>query len=98
MSDSPERFGSLAHAREWFDAFIAYCNPEHQHSGIGRHALVSVHFGTAEEVRTSLRSPTDEAESPPGSHTYRPGGVSGYFSSELSDVPELMHKASDLGK
>ncbi|WP_405680371.1 transposase [Streptomyces sp. NBC_01238] len=35
MSDYPERFDSLAHAREWFDAFIAYytgsawwCRPE----------------------------------------------------------------------
>ncbi|MEU8523361.1 DDE-type integrase/transposase/recombinase [Streptomyces sp. NPDC048577] len=25
MSDYPERFDSLAHAREWFEAFIAYC-------------------------------------------------------------------------
>ena len=25
MSDYPERFDSLARAREWFDAFIAYC-------------------------------------------------------------------------
>ncbi|MFI1184645.1 IS3 family transposase [Streptomyces sp. NPDC020799] len=51
MSDYPERFGSLAHAREWFDAFIAYYNHEHRHSGIGWHTPASVHFGTAEEVR-----------------------------------------------
>ena len=31
----PERFDSLAHAREWFDAFISYYNHEHRHSGIG---------------------------------------------------------------
>ena len=51
MSDYPERFDSLAHAREWFEAFIAYYNHEHRHSGIGWHTPASVHFGTAEEVR-----------------------------------------------
>jgi putative transposase len=51
MSDYPERFDSLAHAREWFDAFISYYNHEHRHSGIGLHTPASVHFGTAEQVR-----------------------------------------------
>ena len=51
MSDYPERFDSLAHAREWFDAFITYYNHEHRHSGIGWHTPASVHFGTAGEVR-----------------------------------------------
>ncbi|WP_405970330.1 DDE-type integrase/transposase/recombinase [Streptomyces sp. NBC_00988] len=41
----------LAHAREWFDAFITYYNHEHRHSGIGFHTPASVHFGTVEEVR-----------------------------------------------
>lgn len=51
MADYPERFDSLAHAREWFDAFIAYDNHQHRHSGLGWHTPASVHFGTAEEVR-----------------------------------------------
>ncbi|MFJ9250931.1 IS3 family transposase [Streptomyces sp. NPDC101776] len=51
MSDYPDRFDSLAHAREWFDAFIAYYNHGHRHSGIGFHTPASVHFGTADEVR-----------------------------------------------
>jgi putative transposase len=51
MSDYPERFDSLAHAREWFDASIACYSHEHRHSGIGWHTPASVHFGTAEEVR-----------------------------------------------
>ena len=46
----PERFASLAHAREWMDAFISYYNHEHRHSGIGLHTPASVHFGTAHEV------------------------------------------------
>lgn len=51
MSDYPQRFDSLAHAREWFDAFTSYYNHEHRHSSIGWHTPASVHFGTAEEVR-----------------------------------------------
>jgi transposase InsO family protein len=51
MSDYPDRFDSLAHAREWFDAFTSYYNHEHRHSGIGWHTPASVHFGTADQVR-----------------------------------------------
>nr|WSX81758.1 integrase core domain-containing protein [Streptomyces sp. NBC_00899] len=51
MADFPERFDSLAHAREWFEAFIAYYNHEHRHSGIAWHTPASIHFGTADEVR-----------------------------------------------
>ncbi|MFF4186192.1 IS3 family transposase [Streptomyces sp. NPDC001691] len=61
MSDYPERFDSLAHAREWFDAFIAYYNHEHRHSGIGWHTPASVHFGTAEEVRDQRVITLDQA-------------------------------------
>ncbi|MFD4977877.1 integrase core domain-containing protein, partial [Streptomyces sp. NPDC058424] len=49
--DFPDRFDSLAHAREWMEAFISYYNHEHRHSGIGLHTPASVHFGTAEQVR-----------------------------------------------
>ncbi|WP_327259700.1 integrase core domain-containing protein [Streptomyces sp. NBC_01240] len=66
MSDYPERFDSLAHAREWFDAFIAYYNYEHRHSGIGWHTPASVHFGTAEKSATSepSRSPKRSPATP----------------------------------
>jgi transposase InsO family protein len=50
-SDYPERFDSISHAREWFDAFTTYYNHEHRHSGIGLHTPASVHFGTADEIR-----------------------------------------------
>nr|WP_319753014.1 integrase core domain-containing protein [Streptomyces sp. AK02-04a] len=50
-ADYPQWFDSLAHAREWMDAFITYYNHDHRHSGIGLHTPASVHFGTAEEVR-----------------------------------------------
>ncbi|MFD5660155.1 hypothetical protein [Streptomyces hirsutus] len=55
------RADDLSHAREWFDAFITYCNHEHRHSGIGRHTPASVHFGTAEEVRDQRAATLAEA-------------------------------------
>ncbi|WP_372503391.1 transposase [Streptomyces ardesiacus] len=61
MSDYPERFDSLAHAREWFEAFIAYYNHEHRHSGIGWHTPASVHFGITEEVRDQRAAALAEA-------------------------------------
>ncbi|EGX54456.1 Integrase catalytic domain-containing protein [Streptomyces zinciresistens K42] len=60
-ADYPERFDSLAHAREWMDAFITYHNHDHRHSGIGLHTPASVHFGTAEEVRDQRAAALDEA-------------------------------------
>jgi putative transposase len=48
----PERFGSIADARAFCESFFAYYNHDHRHSGIAYHTPASVHFGTAEEVRT----------------------------------------------
>lgn len=47
----PDRFGSLADARVFCEAFFAYYNHEHRHSGLGLHTPASVHHGTAAEVR-----------------------------------------------
>jgi putative transposase len=47
----PERFGSIEDARAFCEAFFAFYNHEHRHSGIGYHTPASVHYGTAEEVR-----------------------------------------------
>jgi putative transposase len=56
----PERFGALADARAFCEAFFTYYNHEHRHSGIGLHTPASVHFGTAEQIRTQ-RAVTLEA-------------------------------------
>jgi putative transposase len=48
----PERFGCIEDARAFCEAFFAYYNHDHRHSGIGYHTPASVHYGTAEEVRT----------------------------------------------
>lgn len=44
----PDRFGSLQHARSFFDEFVAYYNHEHRHSGIGLHTPADVHYRLAE--------------------------------------------------
>jgi putative transposase len=61
VADLPERFDSLARAREWLYAFIPYHNHEHRHPGIGSHTPASVHFGTAEEVRDQRAVTLSEA-------------------------------------
>lgn len=47
----PDRFGSLADARAFCEAFFAYYNHDHRHSGIGLHTPAAVHHGTAGQVR-----------------------------------------------
>ena len=47
----PDRFGSLADARAFGQAFFGYYNHEHRHSGIGLHTPASVHYGTATRIR-----------------------------------------------
>ncbi len=56
----PERFGSIEDARAFCEAFFAFYNHEHRHSGIGYHTPASVHYGTAAEVRAQ-RAETLEA-------------------------------------
>ena len=57
----PERFGCIEDARAFCDAFFAYYNHEHRHSGIGYHTPASVHYGTAEEVRSQRAETLDAA-------------------------------------
>ena len=47
----PGRFGSLADARAFCEAFFSYYNHEHRHSGIALHTPASVHYGTATQIR-----------------------------------------------
>ncbi|WP_431710470.1 IS3 family transposase [Glutamicibacter uratoxydans] len=59
----PERFGSLAHARDFMDRFVGACNTQHRHSGIGFHTPADVHFGMTGHVDdqrlTALRQAWD---------------------------------------
>lgn len=46
----PERFGSLADARDFMDRFVKAYNGQHRHSGIGFHTPADVHFGMTGHV------------------------------------------------
>jgi putative transposase len=57
----PERFGCIEDARAFCEAFFAYYNHEHRHSGIGYHTPASVHYDTAAEVRAQRQFTLDAA-------------------------------------
>jgi putative transposase len=57
----PDRFGSLADARNWCDRFFAWCNTEHRHSGIGWHTPAEVHSGEAHARRAERAEVLTEA-------------------------------------
>jgi hypothetical protein len=61
MPDFPEKFGSLEDARAFCDGFFVAYNHEHRHSGIGMHTPASVHFGTAEQIRTQRQATLNQA-------------------------------------
>jgi transposase InsO family protein len=61
VPDFPDRFGSLADARTFCEGFFLAYNHEHRHSGIGMHTPASVHFGTAEQIRTQRQVTLDRA-------------------------------------
>jgi putative transposase len=46
----PERFGSIEDARAFCEAFFAYYNGQHRHSGVAYHTPASIHYGTATEI------------------------------------------------
>ena len=47
----PERFGSIEDARAFCEAFFAYYDGQHRHSGVAYHTPASIHYGTATEIR-----------------------------------------------
>ena len=49
----PGRFGSIADARQFCEAFFDHYNHVHRHAGIGLHTPASVHYGTATEIRAA---------------------------------------------
>jgi putative transposase len=49
-SDYPERFGSLMDARAWAQAFFAWYNQAHHHTGLALLTPTVVHHGQAETV------------------------------------------------
>jgi transposase InsO family protein len=46
----PDRFASLAHARQFLDEFVNAYNHHHRHTGIGMHSPADVHYGHADHI------------------------------------------------
>ena len=59
--DFPERFGSLEDARSHCQAFFAWYNNQHRHSGIGYMTPHSVHYGQAQTLLATRQATLDTA-------------------------------------
>ncbi|SNQ52183.1 transposase [Frankia canadensis] len=59
--DFPDRFGTIAEARQFCRRFFAWYNHEHRHSGIGYLAPAVVYFGQAEAVHAARGHVLDAA-------------------------------------
>jgi putative transposase len=69
----PDRFGCLADARAFCEAFFDYYNHQHRHSGIGWHTPASVHHGTANQIRAQRAATLDAAyQANPARFRHRP--------------------------
>jgi transposase InsO family protein len=56
LPEFPDRFESLAHARQFCAGFFHQYNYIHRHSGIAWHTPASVHFGTADAIDQARRN------------------------------------------
>lgn len=54
--DYPQRFASIAAARQWARCFFDWYNNDHYHSGLNLMTPVSVHYGQADAVQQQRQS------------------------------------------
>jgi putative transposase len=59
--DFPARFGCIEDARAHCQAFFAWCNTAHRHSGIGYMTPHSLHHGLAEQLLGVRQAALDDA-------------------------------------
>ena len=52
----PERFGSLADARQWSQGFFIWYNDEHHHTGLALLTPADVHHGRAAAILTERQA------------------------------------------
>ena len=57
----PDRFVSLAHARQFLDEFVHAYNHHHRHTGIGMHTPADVHYGLADAIDRDRDAAVDAA-------------------------------------
>lgn len=59
--DFPARFGSIEDARAHCQAFFAWYNTAHRHSGIGYMTPHSIHYGLAQALRSNRQATLNQA-------------------------------------
>ena len=57
----PDRFGSLADAQQYMNAFVDGYNHHHRHTGIGLHTPADVHYGHAATVHAGRQATLAQA-------------------------------------
>lgn len=57
----PDRFGSLADAQQYLNAFVDGYNHHHRHTGIGLHTPADVHYGHATTVHVGRQATLAQA-------------------------------------
>jgi putative transposase len=60
-SDYPDRFGSLADARQWSHGFFTWYNQEHHHTALNLLTPADVHYGRADEILAQRQGVLDRA-------------------------------------
>lgn len=60
-SDYPDRFGSLADARQWSHDFFTWYNQEHHHTALNLLTPADVHYGRADEKLARRQDVLDRA-------------------------------------
>jgi putative transposase len=59
--DFPTRFGSVLHARGWFEEFVAWYNDAHHHAGLAMFTPADVFHGRVEVVAAARQGALDAA-------------------------------------
>jgi putative transposase len=59
--DYPDRFGSVADARQWARSFFTWYNEQHHHTGLGLLTPAVVHSGQAQTVRQRRQAVLQQA-------------------------------------
>ena len=91
----PERFGSLADARQFMNTFTTWYNHEHRHTGIGLHTPADVHYGLATDKAADRRTVLADARD---RHPHRFGTTSMPKILELPDTAWINQPAQDTNQ
>ena len=78
----PDRFGSLADAQQYMNAFVDGYNHHHRHTGIGLHTPADVHYGLTATIAADRRSTLAQARA------RHPERFTGSHNPKIIDLPD----------